>query len=124
LMRRNPMPPLAEKSHSPSRGHKGDRIEARLATEIKAVIEHAARLVGISASEFVVLHSHEAARAVISEHERWSLDRQQSIAFVEAIIIPPEPNDALRKAADIVPRSRDRVPRRGVTDGSVSTTSG
>ena len=95
------MPTLAEKTHSPSRGQKGDRIEARLATEIKAVIEHAARLAGISASEFVVLHSHEAARNVISEHERWSLDRQQSIAFVEALINPPEPNDALRKAAEI-----------------------
>lgn len=79
---------------------KADRIEARLSSEAKSLIEHAARLEGLSASDFMITHAQEAARAVISEHERWSLDRRQSRAFVEALIDPPAPNAALKRAAE------------------------
>lgn len=78
---------------------KADRIEARLPRETKIMIEHAARLAGVSASDFVITHAHQAARTVISEHERWRLDRLQSEAFVNALLDPPEPNEALRRAA-------------------------
>ena len=83
-----------------ARKPKADRIEARLSSEAKSLIEHAARLEGLSASDFVVTHAQEAARAVISQHERWRLDRQQSQAFIDALIDPPEPNAALRRAAE------------------------
>jgi uncharacterized protein (DUF1778 family) len=84
----------------PTASPKADRIEARLTREAKDLIEHAARLEGLSASDFVVTHAQEAARAVISEHARWRLDRQQSQAFVDALVNPPQPNAALRRAAE------------------------
>lgn len=93
------MPTLAEKPSTP-RVAKADRIEARLSRETKLIIEHAARLAGVSASDFVITHAHEAARSVISEHERWRLDRLQSEAFVDALLNPLEPNEALRRAAE------------------------
>lgn len=93
------MPALAEKPSTP-RVAKADRIEARLPRETKLIIERAARLAGVSASDFVITHAHEAARNVISEHERWRLDRQQSETFVDALLNPPEPNEALRRAAE------------------------
>lgn len=92
------MPALAGKTRVPN-PTKADRIEARLPRETKIVIEHAARLAGVSASDFVITHAHEAARGVIAQHERWRLDRVQSEAFVEAVLNPPEPNEALRRAA-------------------------
>lgn len=92
------MPALAGKIRSLSTT-KADRIEARLPRETKIMIEHAARLAGMSASDFVITHAHEAARSVIFEHERWRLDRVQSETFVEALLNPPEPNEALRRAA-------------------------
>ena len=93
------MPPLAEKPRA-VRSLKADRIEARLPRETKDLIEHAARLEGVSASDFVVSHAREAARSVISQHERWRLDRVQSEAFIDALLNPPAPNDALRRAAE------------------------
>jgi uncharacterized protein (DUF1778 family) len=82
------------------RANKADRIEARLSREAKIIIERAASLEGVSASDFVVSHAQQAARQVISEHERWRLDRTQSEAFVHALLNPPEPNEALRRAAE------------------------
>lgn len=93
------MPALAGKTPGLN-APKADRIEARLPRETKATIEHAARLAGVSASDFIITHAHEAARNVISEHERWRLDRLQSEAFVDALLNPPEPNEALRRAAE------------------------
>jgi uncharacterized protein (DUF1778 family) len=92
----------AQKSTVPRapRANKGDRIEARLSREAKTIIEHAASLEGVSASDFVVSHAQQAARQVISDHERWRLDRSQSEAFVQALLNPPEPNEALRRAAE------------------------
>lgn len=94
------MDALAEMPRATTRAPKADRIEARLPRETKVIIEHAAQLEGVSASDFVVTHAHSAARSVIAEHERWRLDRLQSEAFVEALLNPPEPNDALRRAAE------------------------
>ncbi|MBW8749667.1 MAG: DUF1778 domain-containing protein [Acidobacteria bacterium] len=96
------MSALAHKPTAPraSRANKGDRIEARLSREAKTIIEHAASLEGVSASDFIVSHAQQAARQVISEHERWRLDRNQSEAFVHALLHPPEPNEALVRAAE------------------------
>lgn len=93
------MSALAMKPSAP-RKLKADRIEARLSSEAKSIIEHAAQLEGLSASDFVVTHAQEAARTVISQHERWRLDRLQSEAFIDALVNPPEPNGALLRAAE------------------------
>jgi len=79
---------------------KQERIEARLSPEAKGLIEQAAQLSGMSVSDFLVSRAQAAAREVVSEHERWVLTRQQSEAFVNALLNPPAPNDALRRAAE------------------------
>ena len=76
-----------------------DRIDARLPSETKELIERAAVLSGVTLSDFVISRAYEAAVGVVRQHETWALNRRQSRAFVAALLSPPEPNDALRAAA-------------------------
>jgi len=92
------MSALAKKAVE-SKNPKAGRIEARLPRETKALIEQAASLAGMSTSDFVVSRAQEAARRMVSEHERWVLSRQQSEKFVRALLHPSEPNAALLSAA-------------------------
>ena len=55
---------------------------------------------GHSVSDFVVHAVQQAARAVVQEHEPLRLNRRQSELFITALLDPPEPNEALRKAAE------------------------
>lgn len=75
------------------------RLEARVTAEQKELIERAASYEGRSVSEFVVTTVQQAAKAVIQEHEQLRLNESQSRALVEALLNPPEPNDALHQAA-------------------------
>lgn len=77
----------------------GDRIDARLPSETKEVIERAAFLSGVTLSDFVVSRAYEAAVDVVSRHEVWVLNREQSKAFCDALLNPPEPNAVLKAAA-------------------------
>ena len=36
---------------------------------------------------------------VVQEHETWVLNRRESKTFVDALLNPPDPNEALRAAA-------------------------
>lgn len=76
-----------------------DRIEARIAPEIHAVVKRAAELQGRSVSDFVVAAAQDAAHRAIAEAQiiRLSVADQRSIA--DSILDPPPPNDALRRAA-------------------------
>lgn len=76
-----------------------DRIDARLPAETKQLLERAATITGTTLSHFVISKAHEAAAAVVREHESWVLTRGQSRAFVASLLNPPEPNAALRDAA-------------------------
>lgn len=76
-----------------------DRIDARLPTETKQLIERAAALSGVTLSDFVVSKAYEAAQILVREHEGWVLNRRQSKAFVEALLNPAEPNEVLQAAA-------------------------
>lgn len=75
------------------------RLEARMTTDQKALLQHAANLAGRTLSEFVVASAQEAAARVIQEHETARLSRKEQIAFVSALLDAPAPNARLRKAA-------------------------
>lgn len=75
------------------------RIETRVSAEQKELIERAAAYLGRTVSEFVLGNVEQAARAVIDEHEKLKLDRQQSQALVESLLSPASPNQSLRAAA-------------------------
>ena len=75
------------------------RLEARIAPDALAIVKRAAELEGRSVSDFVVAAAQEAARRIIEETQviRLSVDDQR--AFVDAILNPPAPTDAMRRAA-------------------------
>jgi uncharacterized protein (DUF1778 family) len=74
------------------------RTEARLLPEQKSRIERAARLKGISLSDFIVQHADEAARRTIEEHTSWRLDKRDREVFVSALLNPPAPTPRMKEA--------------------------
>ena len=75
-----------------------ERTEARLLPEQKRRIETAARLKGLSLSDFIVQHADEAAIRTIQMHTSWTLDDRDRDAFVHALIHPPKPSSRMRAA--------------------------
>mgnify|MGYP001366501337 FL=1 len=75
------------------------RLEARVSAAQKSLLQQAAALSGRTLSEFVVASAQDAARRVIAEHESIRLSREEQLAFVQALLNPPEPNARLRRAA-------------------------
>jgi uncharacterized protein (DUF1778 family) len=75
------------------------RLEVRLTSEEKAIIERAAALIGSNTTDFVRSTMLTAAREAVRTHEVIKLTEEGSRAFVEALIDPPEPNEHLRALA-------------------------
>lgn len=74
------------------------RIEARISPEALAIIRRAAELQGSSISDFVVAAAHEAAQKIVAEAAVIRLSVEGQRQFVEAILNPPPPNAALKRA--------------------------
>ena len=74
------------------------RLEARVDPAAKALWQQAAALEGRTLTDFVIASLQESAAKVIQRHQLMELNREDSEAFVEAIINPPEPNNALVSA--------------------------
>jgi uncharacterized protein (DUF1778 family) len=74
------------------------RLEARLPTSVYATLKRAAELQGRTVSDFVVSAAHEAAQRAIEAQEIIRLSAEDQRRFAEALINPPEPNAALRRA--------------------------
>jgi len=75
------------------------RLEVRISPETKALIQKAADLEGRSLTDFVVATVQAAACKVIEQHQTLTLTVEDSEAFVNAILNPPKPNNALKSAA-------------------------
>lgn len=82
------------------------RLEARITPDLHALLKRAAEIEGRSVTDFVIAAAQEAAHRRIEAVQviRLSLDDQR--AFAEAILEPPEPTPALRRALD---RHRDLI---------------
>ena len=89
---------LTEKTEIRDEG-RAARLEARVTTDQKRMLQQAAALSGRTLSEFVVASAQEAAAKVIQAHETIRLTREEQIAFVGALLDAPRPNARLRKAA-------------------------
>jgi uncharacterized protein (DUF1778 family) len=74
------------------------RLEARLPFEVHALLKRAAEIEGRTLTDFVVSAAREAACRTIEQTEilRLSIEDQRQIA--EAILNPPEPTRAMKKA--------------------------
>lgn len=78
---------------------RGARLEARVSSAQKALFQRAADLSTRTLSEFVVASAQEAANRIIQENEAIQLTRAEQMAFVSALLDPPEPKARLRQAA-------------------------
>ena len=78
---------------------KAERLEARLSSMQKSLIQRAADLQGRSLTDFVVSCSQDFAKKIIREHEIISLTAKESELFVDTLLNESKPNVALKKAA-------------------------
>src|SRR6476469_11133583 len=93
---------MSATSQSPSKREKRakpKRLEARLTTEQKELLQLAAEIEGTTITDFVVRSAQTEARRIIEEHTRLQLSLEDSQAFVEALLNPPEPNARMMAAA-------------------------
>ena len=74
------------------------RIEARIAPDALAAVKRAAEIQGRSISDFVVAAAEEAANRTIEQAHIIRLSLEDQRRFAEAIINPPDPAPALRRA--------------------------
>ena len=78
---------------------KQDRLEARITPEQKQLIARAAALRGSSVTDFIVASAQQAAADTIKDFEFLTLHDEARDVFVNAILHPPAPNAAARRAA-------------------------
>jgi uncharacterized protein (DUF1778 family) len=74
------------------------RLEARLPNAVLERLKRAAEIQGRSLTDFVVAAADEAACRTIEQTEIIRLSLEDQRKFAEAIINPPEPTPALRRA--------------------------
>lgn len=74
------------------------RLEARITQATHSKIKLAAELQGRTVTDFVVHAALEAATREIKENLILQLTVEGQQTFAEALLHPPEPNDALRRA--------------------------
>ncbi|MFZ2080724.1 MAG: DUF1778 domain-containing protein [Xanthobacteraceae bacterium] len=75
------------------------RLEARVPTELYEQMERAAKLRGLTLTAYVIATAGAEARRIIEETDILRLSRADQIAFAEALIDPPAPNEDLARSA-------------------------
>ena len=84
-----------QKRHS-----KQERLEARIPASQKRLLERAAKLRGTTLTDFVLASAQETAIKTIKEFEMLTLCDEAREVFVNALLNPPLPNQAMLAAAD------------------------
>ena len=79
------------------------RLEARLPPEVHALLKRAAQIQERTLTDFVGSAAQEAARQTIEATEIVRLSVEDQQWFAEAILNPPEPAPALRRAFERPP---------------------
>lgn len=74
------------------------RLEARISADLHAMLKRAAELQGCTEADFVVNALQEAARQVTTETEVVRLPPDDQRCVAQALLSPPEPAAALRRA--------------------------
>ncbi len=87
---------MPEQALKPRRA-RAERLEARITTEQKSLIEQAAALQGRTVTDFVLASVQDAARRTIEDHQRLDLTVRDRQAFVEALLNPVPVNEHLRE---------------------------
>jgi uncharacterized protein (DUF1778 family) len=74
------------------------RLEARISAELHATLKRAAELQDRTVTDFVVAAVQEAAQRAIAQASVITLSMADQDRFVRALIAPPKPNVALKRA--------------------------
>jgi uncharacterized protein (DUF1778 family) len=77
---------------------KDERLEARVTSEQKRLIEHAAEIRGTSITDLIVAAALDAAAKVIKDHDILVLNDGASREFAHALLNPPEPRAKAKEA--------------------------
>jgi uncharacterized protein (DUF1778 family) len=77
-----------------------ERLETRVPREQKQLFQRAAELRGVTLTDFVIGALQEAAVRTVEEHNVLKLAVEDQRTFVDALMNPPAPNEALLKAAE------------------------
>jgi uncharacterized protein (DUF1778 family) len=80
-------------------GQRVERLELRATSDQKRLIKRAAELTGTTVAAYILSHVQEAAAATIRDFESLFLRDEAREVFVQALLNPPEPNEALKAAA-------------------------
>lgn len=74
------------------------RLEARISPDLHALLKRAAELQGRSVTDFVADALRKVAQSVVEDATILRLSAEDQIRFANALLAPPEPNDALKRA--------------------------
>jgi uncharacterized protein (DUF1778 family) len=74
------------------------RLEARISTELHALLKRAAEVEGRTMTDFVVAAVQEAAHRAIEQADVVRLSLADQECFAQALLSPPEPVSALKRA--------------------------
>lgn len=77
-----------------------ERLDLRISTDIKSLVTRAAESSGMTMSAFVIEAARERAIKLIEQQERIILNIEARDLFLNALANPPQPADALRRAAE------------------------
>lgn len=81
-----------------NKSRRNERLEARISSELKTILQYAADLQGSSLSEFLIRSARESANEVIREHQVIKFSTLDSRAFAESLFNPKKPNKKLKSA--------------------------
>ena len=77
------------------------RLEARISTELHAMLKRAAQLQGRTMSDFVIAAVQAASQNVIEQADIIKLTIKDQEQFADSLLNPQPPNSALQKAFEL-----------------------
>ena len=80
------------------------RLEARISTDLHAMLKRAAELQGRTMTDFVVAAVQDAAQRAIEQADVMRLSLADQTCFAQALLSPPKPTPALKRAALMLAR--------------------
>ncbi len=81
-----------------SRSSSTARLEARISTDLHAMLKRAAELQGRTMTDFVVAAVQDAAQRAIEQAGILRLTLVDQESFAQALLSPPQPTPALKRA--------------------------
>ncbi|MCC6373464.1 MAG: DUF1778 domain-containing protein [Moraxellaceae bacterium] len=74
------------------------RLEARISTNLHAMLKRAAEIQGRTMTDFVAMAVQDAAQRVIAEADVIRLSLADQECFAQVLLSPPQPTPALERA--------------------------